>query len=376
MKDFFLVGSAQALFLTILLLSKKNKIAADYILSSWLIALALPLFLYYYNYQEYSDILNRSVTKPTWLMIVNVPLLLIQSPFLYIYVNSVLKGKKKFNPIYLLHFIPVLLFIIAYYVIIDEIPSEKENFDIHQYKFYPIIISFFPLIILLAVYYIVKSFIRVRKYQKKILKHFSYTESIDFKWLKNLIIINMIVWIILFILVFLFSKYDLLIQIHNIILIAVSIAVFLLGYFGFLRTDVFITQFKQIDKQIKSYPHKKKETTINPEVENQINALRSFMENEKPFLENKLTIKQLADMLELQPYQLSILLNDVLNKNFFDFVNEYRVEEVKKQMKVNKTYTLMGIAYDCGFNSKSSFNRIFKNVTGFTPSEFQKASII
>lgn len=126
MKDFFLVGSAQALFLTILLLSKKNKIAADFVLSTWLLSLAIPLFLYYYNYPEYSDILNRSVTKPTWLMIVNVPFLLIQSPFLYIYVNTVLKGKKKFNLVYLLHFIPVLLFIVAYYAIIDEIPEKKE----------------------------------------------------------------------------------------------------------------------------------------------------------------------------------------------------------------------------------------------------------
>lgn len=372
MKDFFLVGSAQALFLTILLLSKKNKIAADYVLSTWLVSLAIPLFLYYYNYPEYSDILNRSVTKPTWLMIVNVPFLLIQSPFLYIYVNTVLKGKKKFNPVYLLHFIPLILFIVAYYAIIDEIPEKKENFNIHIYPFFPVIISFFPLVILLAGYYILKSYMRVKKYQKKILKQFSYTEDVDFKWLKNLIIINLIVWFILFILVFLFSKYNLLIQIHNIVLITASIAVFLIGYFGFLRTDVFIMQYKQNDKPIKSDPIKKKEAIVNLEVENQIKTLQSFMDKEKPFLENKLTIKQLADMLALQPYQLSILLNDVLNKNFFDFVNEYRVEEVKKQMKDNKTYTLLGIAYDCGFNSKSSFNRIFKNVTGYTPSEFQK----
>jgi len=372
MKDFFLVGSAQALFLCILLLSKKNKIAADYVLSTWLVSIAIPLFLYYYNYHEYSDILNRSVTKPTWLMIVNVPFLLIQSPFLYIYVNTVLKGKKKFNPIYLLHFIPILLFIVAYYAIIDEIPEKKENFDIHKYPFYPVIISFFPLVILLAGYYISKSYMRLKKYQKKILKQFSYTENVDFKWLKNLIIINLIVWFILFVLVFLFSKYNLLIQIHNIVLISASIAVFLIGYFGFLRTDVFIMQYKQNEKSNKSDQVKKKETIVNVDVENQIKTLQSFMEKEKPFLENKLTIKQLADMLALQPYQLSILLNDVLNKNFFDFVNEYRVKEVKTQMKDNKTYTLLGIAYDCGFNSKSSFNRIFKNVTGYTPSEFQK----
>lgn len=372
MKDFFLVGSAQALFLTILLLSKKNKIAADFVLSTWLLSLAIPLFLYYYNYPEYSDILNRSVTKPTWLMIVNVPFLLIQSPFLYIYVNTVLIGKKKFNLVYLLHFIPVLLFIVAYYAIIDEIPEKKENFDIRKYPFFPVIISFFPLVILLAGYYILKSYMRVKKYQRKILKHFSYTENIDFKWLKNLIIINLIVWFILFILVFLFSRNNLLIQIHNIVLIAASVAVFLIGYFGFLRTDVFIMQYKQNEKPIKSDSIKKKETIINLEIENLIKTLQSFMEKEKPFLENKLTIKQLSDRLALQPYQLSILLNDVLNKNFFDFVNEYRVEEVKKQMKDNKTYTLLGIAYDCGFNSKSSFNRIFKNVTGYTPSEFQK----
>jgi AraC-like DNA-binding protein len=363
----------QALFLTILLLSKKNKIAGDFVLTSWLLVLAILLFLYYYNSQSYTNILYHAVNPPTWLMIVNIPFVLIQSPLLFIYVSTLLKGKKHFNLIYLLHFIPVILFIILYFVIIDFTPEKKEEFNITSYKYHQIILLFFPLSVILAYYYIFKTYYRIKKYQKKILKHFSYTENIDFKWLKNLVILTAAVWTILLVLIILFKIYDIFTHIHNIVLISITIAVFLAGYFGFIKTDFLITIEKKSELNNKTIQAKKKVNFMSDEIEHQIRLLQSYMEKEKPFLDSKLTIKQLADMLSVQTYQLSNILNDSLNKNFFDFINEYRVEEVKKQIRANKNYTLLGIAYDCGFNSKSSFNRIFKNITGITPSEYLKS---
>jgi AraC-like DNA-binding protein len=373
MKAIFLVGAVQAFFLAILLFSKKNKITADIILAIWLIVTGIPLLLYFINYESYSEVLNFSESIPTYLMLINIPLLLIQAPFLFIYVSYILKNIKSFNPIYLLHFIPVIAFILIYWVIIGFNNYPYESFNLYAHKYYGFILMFFPLTILSAFFYIFRSYTRLKKYKTNLYKQFSYTENIDFRWLRNLILITLFVWIIFSFSSFLFSKYHTKINIHDIDLIAISIAIFVLGYFGFLRTDIFISV--DLSDELKPAEKNEKKKIIVPDVEKQINELKAYMENKKPYLQSKLTIKQLADMLSIQSYQLSVILNDHLKKNFFDFINEYRIEEVKNEIKYNKNYTLLGIAYDCGFNSKSSFNRIFKNYTGLTPSEYLKETI-
>ena len=101
------------------------------------------------------------------------------------------------------------------------------------------------------------------------------------------------------------------------------------------------------------------------------------MENEKLYLDNNLSLKQLSEKLDIHPNYLSQIINERLNKNFYDFVNEYRVNEFKKitLLPKNKNFTLLSLAYDCGFNSKSSFNNVFKKFTKQTPSEFLKNPI-
>ncbi len=82
--------------------------------------------------------------------------------------------------------------------------------------------------------------------------------------------------------------------------------------------------------------------------------------------------------LGTHPNYLSQIINEKEGKSFYDFVNSFRVEEFKRLVKdsKNKQFTLLALAYDCGFNSKSSFNRYFKKNTGKTPSEFVKSDAI
>jgi YesN/AraC family two-component response regulator len=98
------------------------------------------------------------------------------------------------------------------------------------------------------------------------------------------------------------------------------------------------------------------------------------MEQEKPYINSDLTLTQLAEMLSISPHNLSEILNTQINQNFFDFVNQYRVEEVKKALTDpgNQHLTVLAIGFDAGFNSKTSFNTIFKKYTNMTPSEFRK----
>ncbi|NVK04136.1 MAG: helix-turn-helix domain-containing protein [Flavobacteriia bacterium] len=100
--------------------------------------------------------------------------------------------------------------------------------------------------------------------------------------------------------------------------------------------------------------------------------LKLFVESEKPHLNPDITLRSLADDLELHPNQLSWLLNQGFGKNFNEFINHYRVAEFKSVAKrpEHSHLTIMSIAFDCGFNSKTVFNTYFKKETGLTPKQF------
>ncbi|MEZ4851347.1 MAG: helix-turn-helix domain-containing protein [Bacteroidia bacterium] len=81
---------------------------------------------------------------------------------------------------------------------------------------------------------------------------------------------------------------------------------------------------------------------------------------------------QLAEMLDILPNHLSQLINEKEGRNFYQFVNHYRVEEFKRRVELpeSKHLSLLGLAMECGFNSKSTFNSVFKQMVGVTPSGY------
>ena len=101
-----------------------------------------------------------------------------------------------------------------------------------------------------------------------------------------------------------------------------------------------------------------------------------LMNREKPFLNSNLTLNQLSDILSVTPHNLSEVINTRLKQNFFDFINTYRIEQVKTDLKNPDKMHLkvLAIAYDAGFNSKTAFNTIFKKTTGKTPSQYRQTS--
>ncbi|MDX1638015.1 MAG: helix-turn-helix transcriptional regulator [Balneolaceae bacterium] len=100
--------------------------------------------------------------------------------------------------------------------------------------------------------------------------------------------------------------------------------------------------------------------------------IEQFMDKEEPFRKRDLKIGDLAGDMDIPAHHISQCLNQELGKNFFEFINSYRVEAVKKQLQRgrHRHLTLLAIARECGFNSQSSFYRIFRQMTGSTPSDY------
>ncbi|MBC8110203.1 MAG: helix-turn-helix transcriptional regulator, partial [Verrucomicrobia bacterium] len=130
----------------------------------------------------------------------------------------------------------------------------------------------------------------------------------------------------------------------------------------------------------KSAPEKKKYEKSNLDeqmVAKALEKLQASMEAEKLYLNSNLTLPELAEKLSLSTHHLSQLLNEQLGKNFFDFINEYRIKAMQEKLSDSafSHFKIEEIAYDCGFNSKSVFNTAFKKFTGKTPSEYRKTLI-
>ena len=102
------------------------------------------------------------------------------------------------------------------------------------------------------------------------------------------------------------------------------------------------------------------------------------MVKQKPYLNPDLNLDNLAETLSIPTRNLSQIINVAFNQNFFDFISDYRIHEARRVLSdpAYKKQTILDILYEVGFNSKSSFNQLFKKKTGMTPSEFRKKSRI
>jgi AraC-like DNA-binding protein len=103
-----------------------------------------------------------------------------------------------------------------------------------------------------------------------------------------------------------------------------------------------------------------------------IDRLHELMEVEKIYRQFDLKLDDVAAMLLITPHQLSEFVNDYMKMNFTSYINHYRVEEAKRLLVSNPEQSTLSIGFDVGFGSKQSFNTIFKQQTGMTPSGYRK----
>ncbi|PZU91381.1 MAG: AraC family transcriptional regulator [Chryseobacterium sp.] len=138
------------------------------------------------------------------------------------------------------------------------------------------------------------------------------------------------------------------------------------GFFRGVNTD--LKPITEVVAKQKSSP------LIDDEKNKQIEFLKDFMVEKKPYLDSSLTIQDLSEQVKMPVKDLSTLINLYMDKHFFDFVNEYRIERAMQILKdpSQKELTVLEILYQVGFNSKSSFNTSFKKYTGKTPTDYRK----
>ncbi|AYZ12402.1 AraC family transcriptional regulator [Chryseobacterium arthrosphaerae] len=230
------------------------------------------------------------------------------------------------------------------------------------------------LILIQALFYTGLSYVTIRKHQRKIQQFSSNTEGIDLNWLEYIILILLTVNIIYVIYNLFYDPRSLNFFINTVFLLVI----YCVGYYSLKQKEIYPLEEKQREELISinedSDPEEVKKKLISDEELAKIKAaLENLMETRKPYLDSELNLIRLAEMLSVSTHHLSYVINTGFEKNFFQYVNEFRVEQAKKLLKeTNSKLSILGIAYESGFNSKTSFNTTFKKLTGQTPSEFRK----
>lgn len=378
MEVIFLLGSVQAAFLAILLFNKKNKGTSDYVLGAWLVFMGLNL-LYYYLFSVGFLFLHPH------LLGTGMGFSLLEGPFIFIYVVIMISTHGKFRWVYLLHALPFLAFTIFFTFEFYLLSAAQ------KLEYYEILYTEMPrdlyLITLPMLFsgpiYLIWSLIKLRSHAARISQTFSYKEQISLDWLRNVLIFVGFVWFVV-ILANIFVQFPFLsTEMHmHLQYLAMTIAVFFLGYFGIKQQAIYRPESLQDFPKTKPSPkeHSSGKSRYvrsglkKPDASRYAEALKKYFENERPYLQAKLTLHEVADYLQLSSNHLSQVINEDLGMSFFDFVNSHRVEEAKSRLldPEYSSLTFLAIAYDCGFNSKSSFNNIFKKHTGDTPSQYKK----
>jgi AraC-like DNA-binding protein len=361
-----LIGIGQGFFVSILLLTlnRGNK-TANRLLGILMILFSLSICGF---------VFIRTGTYKDFPFIIGLPstVIFLFGPLFYFYVKELTAGQFKLKKSDVFHLAPFLVLILYKIPFVLKNPDDKlaslRNIGTFDEN---LIILILQIIHLFIYIYFVKKLLN--EYELKIKSAMSSLDKINLRWISLgmdaflLVFGLMTIFIILFICgADVFSYYI------TIIPLLVSIIILSIGYFG-------LTQPIIIPPEIDNNKSKKyeKSSLTSENSEKYLSKLLITMEEEKPYLNNDLTLQKLSEMLSISPHHLSQIINEKTNQNFFDFVNYYRIEEAKILLldKRGELLTILAIAEEVGFNSKSAFNIAFKKNTSMTPSQFKKQNI-
>lgn len=394
MTDYIYAGAATLIiFLSLLVGTKKRKELSDYILIFWLLLLFVNslsfIIIWRSNYPV--SFAGRFIVE------LSEASIFIHGPVFLFYTMSLTKAGLTIKPRHLFHLIPFLvclLILMAAIMVADGVGA-----IIRQ------IVSVCKMVSLLI--YTTVVIIQLKNHRKQVETIFSNTENKYLNWLNFLAWGIIIVWILSSTGLILYGLTWFRIPQYGGIIgnIAVCIFIFLVGFFGVKQEAIFhftpgekrsIESDGMVDTAAEAitddslFAHtilpeeNASELTINEKYKNSglskqkaldlFQVLENFMKNQKPYHDPEITLFGLAKQLDIHPNHLSQIINQHYSQNFFDYINEYRIKDVKDVLLSGKydTFSLAGIGFECGFNSKASFNRAFKKFTGVTPSEFRK----
>jgi len=360
--------TGSAVFLSFLVLTVRSEV--NIIANRWLalFLLLLSMALFDGNVQIYGI-----SEEPFWLILAFNLSFLLLAPTLYLCVSRFVAPNRRFKWQDLGHLLPCVLLMSASFLYWlggnpTETASTSEINVVDQ-----VIIG---LIVLQIVGYLFFSFRMLLRHQKNIENFTATPEEFQLNWLLYFLGgVGVMVFTWLIEIVFLPLE-----QTDSNYSPAYFIAIYALGYFALQQKEVFPLSPKEaeeaeaiLEAQNESFASRR-QRIAEDKFEPLKNKLLERMAQDRPYLNPEINLAELAKHLDLSLHELSELINLGFGENFAQFINRYRVEESKKLLTSAKHthLTMVGIAFEAGFNSKTAFNTAFKKNVGISPTEFQR----
>jgi AraC-like DNA-binding protein len=356
------LGAAQGFFLAALLFTRRANSLANRILACTMIGFSLFMLAGAYYARGWYREFPHGVG-------VSEPLLYTFGPCLYLYALTLCRGDRGFRKLWLLHFVPcvvVLLYMVPFFartaaykldfiekLLAGQVPTDLRVITALKYP-HGFAYTFLALLL-------------VRRYGAHLKESRSSVERVNLAWLRNVLLGGLVIWILS--------------TMSDLAPALLALYVYTMGHLGLRQPEIFHPRPDGDGALIRSSaaseeePGRYRKSGLDPKTaETHLAKLLEFMAAERPYVRSELTLQELAAMLEIRPHNLSEIINTRLGMSFYDFVNGYRVEEVQRRLADPDTanLTLLAIALDAGFNSKSTFNEIFKKRVGTTPSAYRR----
>ena len=347
------IGCSQALFSGLIIGTKQGRSTADKLLSAWLILMGVEFATYGIDLHVFGD-------AP----LLSNPFLLF-NPALYMYTRALTDKAYALRWVHLLHLLPYILFEGGAYLLGERMELDAFFSRDSTYWFR---IAFGIGALLSWSVYPVLGILAVHRHRMNLKNEFSTIESFRrISWLLFVLSFNTLYWASSLSIgaynVF-SGKGDLVQPFNYSVLLVLN---YILGFYG-------LKQERVLSEKPDGESEKYKRSHLRADYKERVQQrLLAWFETQKPYLDSDLTINMVADKLKVPRHDLTEVLNAEMGKNFYQFVNEYRVEAVKKMLADPKQQHLSieAVGFECGFNSKSTFFAVFKGLTGTTPAQYQ-----
>jgi AraC-like DNA-binding protein len=343
------------IFSAFLFTHKKGRTLRHNILASFLLANSLYII----------DFSLPAIAKVTgfnlvWFRGIGTSFGFLFGPLLFLYIRSITEREFSLKTAHLFHLIVFILFFIS---------AVSGNSISDVYLFSTLYLQTTP--------YMIACFVLIVKYRSRIKNFFSSIDKLNLTWMLYVVGAFFIMWMVDFT-DFVLVNSGLIGHTTSIYLVFLSLAInFVFAIIIFYKALQHPEIFAGISEAEKHPKYEQSRLTDSEKTE-YLQKLRDYFDEKKPYLNPELTITEVAKELSVSVKYLSQVINESLGKNYYDFINSYRIEEAKRQLtsQAESKKTVLEVLYESGFNSKSAFNSAFKKHTGFTPTEYRKQPLI
>ncbi|TAA45837.1 helix-turn-helix domain-containing protein [Corallincola spongiicola] len=364
------LGILQGIIIALVVLGKQRGAPVAIISSS----LLLTASAYLWVHSGYP--LDRHVDYP-WLVYLNLPLTLLIPPLLYLYFRCMLHGDSVWSLRLLLHFIPALLALLHIQWLLWGLDDFQRimAWDRPSYAIGSQVNFWFQLINPIYVGYLLALAWMLYRYQRCLEGYDAGPMLARFHWLVGLLVATALVFLMtLFATVF--NQFNQALAFDWSPLLDIGMALVIIAssiWLVWSPTTFFDVQDTAQLHALEQPPKYQRHALSDLEQQQAKAKLLLLIEEQRPYLSANITLGRLADMMQWSTHQTSQVINAGFDENFHQFINRFRVEQAKSLLiqPESSALTVLDIAYQSGFNSKSSFNSFFKKLTGMTPSQFR-----